>query len=47
MKQSCVRTLARYARSVALAAVALGFGASALAAQATGKLEGRIRDQDD
>lgn len=47
MKQSCVRTLARFARSVALAAVALGFGASALAAQATGKLEGRIRDQAD
>ncbi len=45
MIQSCVRTLARAARSFALAAVVLGFGATALAAQATGKLEGRISDQ--
>ncbi|MBA2292734.1 MAG: TonB-dependent receptor [Gemmatimonadales bacterium] len=46
MKQSGLSSLARLARSVALAAVVTGFGASALAAQgATGKLEGRIRDQ--
>lgn len=46
MKQSGVSSLARLARSVALAAVVTGFGASALAAQGgTGKLEGRIRDQ--
>ncbi len=45
MIQSCVRTLARVTRSVAFAAVALGFGATALAAQSTGKLEGRISDQ--
>lgn len=46
MTQSCVRALARVARSFALAAVVTGFGASALAAQgATGKLEGRVFDQ--
>ena len=45
MKQSCVSAFARVARSFALAAVALGFGASALLAQATGKIEGRVRDQ--
>ncbi len=46
MKQSGVSSLTRLARSVALAAVVTGFGASALAAQGgTGKLEGRIRDQ--
>jgi hypothetical protein len=42
-----LKTLARTARHVALAAVVLGFGATALEAQATGKLEGRIRDQND
>ncbi len=47
MMQKCVRTLARAVRSFALAAVVGGFGASALAAQATGKIEGRIRDQND
>src|SRR5688500_20111249 len=45
MKQSCVSAFARVARNFALAAVALTFGASALAAQATGKIEGRVRDQ--
>lgn len=46
MKQSGLSSLARLARSVALAAVVTGFGASALEAQGgTGKLEGRIRDQ--
>ncbi len=47
MIQSCVRSLARLARTFALAAVVTGLGASALAAQATGKLEGYIRDQAD
>ncbi len=45
MKQSGLSSLARLARSFALAAVVTGFGATALEAQATGKLEGRIRDQ--
>jgi hypothetical protein len=46
MKQSCVRAFARAARSLALAAVALGFGAGSLLAQgSTGKIEGRVRDQ--
>jgi hypothetical protein len=46
MKQSCVRAFARAARSFALAAVALGFGAGSLLAQgSTGKIEGRVRDQ--
>jgi outer membrane receptor for ferrienterochelin and colicin len=45
MKQSCVRAFARAARSFALAAVALGFGATALFAQATGKVEGRVNDE--
>ena len=45
MKQSCVRAFARVTRACALAAVALGLGASALAAQATGKVEGRVRDE--
>lgn len=45
MKQSCVSAFARGARGFALAAVALGFGASSLLAQATGKIEGRVRDQ--
>src|SRR4026207_1928851 len=46
MKQSCVSAFARAARSLALAAVALGFGASSLLAQgSTGKIEGRVRDQ--
>ena len=35
MKQSCVRAFARVTRACALAAVALGLGVSALAAQAT------------
>jgi hypothetical protein len=46
MKQSCVSAFARFARSFALAAVALGFGAGSLLAQgSTGKIEGRVRDQ--
>jgi hypothetical protein len=45
MKQSCVRAFARAARSLALAAVAVGFGAGSLLAQSTGKIEGRVRDQ--
>jgi hypothetical protein len=45
MKQSCVSAFARGARRFALAAVALGFGASSLLAQSTGKIEGRVRDQ--
>ena len=46
MKQSCVSAFTRVTRSIALAAVALIVGASALSAQAaTGKLEGKVRDQ--
>jgi outer membrane receptor for ferrienterochelin and colicin len=45
MKQSCVSAFARVGRFVALAAVALVFSAGALYAQATGKIEGRVRDQ--
>ncbi|MES2124260.1 MAG: carboxypeptidase regulatory-like domain-containing protein, partial [Gemmatimonadota bacterium] len=45
MKQTVVKALARSARVVALAAVVSGLGATALFAQSTGKLEGRIRDQ--
>src|SRR5689334_18630066 len=45
MKQTVVKALARSARAIALAAVVSGLGASALVAQSTGKLEGRIRDQ--
>ena len=45
MKESCVGAFARAARWLALAAVALIVGAGTLHAQATGKLEGRIRDQ--
>src|SRR5687768_1526253 len=45
MKQSRVSAFARAARSGVLAAAALGIGASSLLAQATGKIEGRVRDQ--
>ena len=46
MTQSCVSAFVRVARSVALAAVVLGFGAGTLLAQgSTGKLEGTVRDQ--
>ncbi len=45
MKQTVVKALARSVRAVALAAVVTGLGASALVAQSTGKLEGRVRDQ--
>ena len=46
MKQSCVSAFVRAARGLALAAVALGFGAGSLLAQgSTGKIEGRVRDQ--
>jgi len=45
MKQSSVGAFARGAQCLALAAVVLFASASALHAQATGKLEGRIRDQ--
>jgi hypothetical protein len=40
----CVRTVARFARTASLVAVALMVSASMLAAQATGKIEGRVRD---
>ena len=46
MKQCRVSAFARAARFIALAAVALGLGASSLLAQgSTGKIEGRVRDQ--
>jgi hypothetical protein len=46
MKQCRVSAFARVARYLALAAVALGFGAGTLLAQgSTGKIEGRVRDQ--
>ncbi|HEV8123201.1 MAG TPA: carboxypeptidase regulatory-like domain-containing protein, partial [Gemmatimonadales bacterium] len=45
MKQSCVSAFARVARWFALAAVVMGLSAGALHAQATGKIEGRVRDQ--
>ena len=45
MKESCVGAFARGARWLALAAVALFVSATTLHAQATGKLEGRVRDQ--
>jgi hypothetical protein len=46
MKHCRVSAFARVARVIALAAVALGLGASSLLAQAsTGKIEGRVRDQ--
>ena len=45
MKQSRVSAFGRVARSVALAAVVLVLGAGTLLAQATGKIEGRVRDQ--
>jgi len=46
MKQCRVSAFARVARLIALAAVALGWGAGSLLAQgSTGKIEGRVRDQ--
>jgi hypothetical protein len=46
MKQCRVSAFARVARFFALAAVALGLGATSLLAQgSTGKIEGRVRDQ--
>ncbi|HEY7612281.1 MAG TPA: carboxypeptidase regulatory-like domain-containing protein, partial [Gemmatimonadales bacterium] len=45
MKQSRVSAFARAARGIALAAVGLALGAGTLLAQATGKIEGRVRDQ--
>ncbi|HEY7502606.1 MAG TPA: carboxypeptidase-like regulatory domain-containing protein, partial [Gemmatimonadales bacterium] len=45
MKQSFVSAFARAARLVALAAVGLALGAGTVLAQATGKVEGRVRDQ--
>jgi carboxypeptidase family protein/TonB-dependent receptor-like protein len=45
MKHCRVSAFARVARVLAYAAVALGMGAGSLLAQATGKLEGRVRDQ--
>ena len=46
MMQSCVSAFARSARTIALAAVVLAVGATTLLAQATtGKLEGKVRDQ--
>jgi hypothetical protein len=45
MKQCRVSAFARVTRFLALAAVALVVGAVTLHAQATGKIEGRVRDQ--
>ena len=46
MMQSCVSAFARAARTLALSAVVLAVGASTLLAQAsTGKIEGKVRDQ--
>jgi hypothetical protein len=45
MTRSSVRAFARGARRFALAAVGLALGAGALHAQATGKIEGHVRDQ--
>ncbi|HKV76387.1 MAG TPA: TonB-dependent receptor [Gemmatimonadales bacterium] len=45
MTRSSVRAFARAARRLALAAVGLALGAGALHAQATGKIEGHVRDQ--
>ena len=45
MKPSRVSAFGRVARSLALAAVVLALGAGTLLAQATGKIEGRVRDQ--
>jgi hypothetical protein len=45
MKERCVGAFARGARWLALAAVALLVSATTLHGQATGKLEGRVRDQ--
>ncbi|HEX6106218.1 MAG TPA: carboxypeptidase regulatory-like domain-containing protein, partial [Gemmatimonadales bacterium] len=45
MKQCRVSAFARVTRYLALAAVALVVGAVTLHAQATGKIEGRVRDQ--
>lgn len=46
MMQSCVSAFARAARGIALAAVVLVAGATSLLAQgSTGKLEGKVRDQ--
>ena len=46
MMQSCVSAFARAARTLALSAVVLAVGASSLLAQgSTGKIEGKVRDQ--
>ena len=46
MMQSCVSAFARAARTLALSAVVLAVGASTLLAQgSTGKIEGKVRDQ--
>ena len=45
MKESSVSAFVRLARWIACAAVALTLGAGTLLAQATGKIEGRVRDQ--
>jgi hypothetical protein len=45
MRPSLVRMVDRMQRFVALAVVAIVFSATALYAQATGKIEGRVRDQ--
>ncbi len=45
MRERFVGAFIRAVRSIALAAVAMVAGAVTLQAQATGKLEGRIRDQ--
>ena len=45
MKESSVSAFARVTRWIAYAAVAFTLGAGTLSAQATGKVEGRVRDQ--
>ncbi len=45
MTQRCVSAFGRAVRTFALAFAALGIGASALAAQGAGKIEGTVRDQ--
>src|SRR5688500_17780109 len=45
MDRNFVRAVSLAVRRCAVAAIALGIGGSALAAQSTGKVEGRVRDQ--
>src|SRR5688500_12475888 len=45
MDRNFVRAVSLAVRRCAVAAIALGIGGSALAAQSTGKIEGRVRDE--